>query len=154
MNNNQYNINNPNYKHGGKGTRLYNIWNNMKQRILNPNNKDYKNYGGRDITICNEWLEFIPFRDWSLSNGYADNLEIDRIDNNLGYSPENCQWITQKENMRKQPQVKLTQEIANEIRYLYNTNKHTQSKLAKKYNVTRQLINSIINNKSWKHLQN
>ena len=153
MNNNQYNINNPNYKHGGKGTRLYNIWNNMKQRILNPKNKDYKNYGGRGITICYEWLEFIPFRDWAMNNGYADNLEIDRINNNLGYSPENCQWITQKENMRKQSQVKLTQEIANEIRYLYNTNKYTQPKLAKKYNVTRQLINSIINNKSWKHLQ-
>ena len=138
-----------NLKHGGKGTRLYNIHHGIKLRILNKNNKDYKNYGGRGITICNEWLEFIPFRDWSLSNGYSENLVIDRKENDLGYSPENCQWITIKENSRKTRKVKLILEIANEIRELYKTGKYTQQELAEKYDVSQSLIWFTINNKRW-----
>lgn len=86
-------------KHGECFTRLYRTWHHMKGRCLNPKNKDYKDYGGRDITICTEWIEsYIIFRDWALSNGYVDNLEIDRIKNNEGYSPKNCRWVTHKEN--------------------------------------------------------
>ena len=95
---NKFETSKNNYKHGGCGTRLYRIWINIKNRCYDLNSKSYKDYGGRGIVVCNEWLEFIPFRDWSLSNGYSDNLEIDRIKNNLGYNPENCQWVTHKEN--------------------------------------------------------
>ena len=91
-----------NLKHNGRKEykRLYNIWKNMRKRCNNPNNIRYKDYGGRGIKICNEWDNFEEFKDWSLANGYSDNLEIDRIDNNKGYSPDNCRWVTTKTNNR------------------------------------------------------
>lgn len=88
-------------KHNMHKTRLYKIWNNMKQRVCNPNNKDFDSYGGKGIIICDEWKnDFLPFRDWALSNGYQDNLTIDRKDNNGNYGPENCRWTTQEVQSR------------------------------------------------------
>ena len=81
-----------------KVQRLYNIWKNMRQRCSNPNASGYKNYGGRGISICSDWDNFYVFQDWALSNGYEDNLEIDRIDSNSDYSPVNCRWVTKSFN--------------------------------------------------------
>ena len=67
----------------------------IKKRTLNSKHKDYVNYGGRGITICEEWLDVQNFYDWAMSNGYSDELSIDRIDNDGGYCPENCRWTTQ-----------------------------------------------------------
>lgn len=78
--------------------RLKSIYKNMKSRCYNPNVPCYKHYGGRGITICDEWLNsFDSFEQWALSNGYADSLTIDRIDNDKDYSPSNCRWVSQKE---------------------------------------------------------
>lgn len=89
---------NPSYKHGGSHSRLYVIWSNMKQRCLNPNATEYSAYGGRGITVCSEWLhDFKLFQGWALSHGYQDDLTIDRIDNDKGYSPDNCRWATKEQ---------------------------------------------------------
>jgi hypothetical protein len=82
-------------------TRLYNIWRGMKQRCNNPNHTSYHRYGGRGIKVCFQWEhDFNAFKCWTLRNGYADDLTIDRIDNDEGYNPGNCQWISKADNSK------------------------------------------------------
>lgn len=83
--------------HGMTGTRLYNIWRGMHDRCRRKRNHAYKNYGGRGISVCDEWADFSVFRDWALTSGYRDNLTIDRIDTDGDYCPANCRWSTYKE---------------------------------------------------------
>lgn len=85
-----------------KKTRLYRTRTNMKQRCYDRNNIAYHRYGGRGIEICDKWNNSYPaFKAWALANGYADNLTIDRIDNDGNYEPSNCQWLTRSENYNK-----------------------------------------------------
>lgn len=121
--------------HGMTGTRIHGVWRAMKDRCTRKSCKAYKNYGGRGITICDEWLGedgFQHFYDWSMSHGYRDDLTIDRIDNNGNYCPENCRWATYKEqgnNTRKNHFITydgLTMTIAQWERHL-NLNKGTIS---------------------------
>lgn len=72
----------------------------MRERCSNPNRKEWHNYGGRGISVCGEWEDFVVFRDWAQENGYADDLDLDRIDNDGDYEPENCRWVTRSENLR------------------------------------------------------
>jgi len=74
----------------------------MKGRCYNPNKEAYRRYGQRGIKICDEWKDdFTIFKDWALRSGYQGNLTIDRKDNDKGYYPSNCQWLTLAENVRK-----------------------------------------------------
>ena len=89
-----------NTKHGLYGTKIHSTYYNMKNRCYNPNYYLYKHYGGKGITVCDEWLGengLSNFYNWSLKNGYADDKSIDRIDNEKGYCPENCRWTTMKQ---------------------------------------------------------
>lgn len=84
-------------KHGMFGTRIYQIWANMKRRCNNPDNIKYKNYGGRGIIVCEEWnKDFMTFYNWAINNGYSDKLTIDRINVNGNYEPNNCRWTDMK----------------------------------------------------------
>ena len=98
------------YKHGLSHSRLDRILNGMIMRCHNPNRKEYKNYGGRGITVCDEWrTNRQSFYEWALNNGYSDVLTINRIDNNKGYCPENCKWVTMEVQRRnKRTNVLLT----------------------------------------------
>lgn len=80
---------------------LYGIWTNMKSRCYSPTAKYYPEYGGRGITVCDEWLNDFPaFESWARSSGYAKGLSIDRENNQLGYTPENCRWVTSTTQQR------------------------------------------------------
>ncbi len=82
-------------------TRLYNIWHGICQRCENPNSSRYHRYGGRGIKLYQPWRQYTSFAEWADNNGYADNLSIDRINNNGDYCPTNCQWISISENGKK-----------------------------------------------------
>jgi len=84
-----------NYKHGMRGSRIYGVWSEIKARCSRPSHPAYKWYGGRGITLCESWKDF---KNFLADMGNApDGLQIDRVDNNKGYSPDNCKWVTRKE---------------------------------------------------------
>ena len=87
-------------------TNLYHVWSSMKDRCRNKNNKYYERYGGRGISICEQWKEdFEEFKKWSYENGYAEGLSIDRRDNDGNYTPDNCRWVDQTTQNRNKSNV-------------------------------------------------
>lgn len=81
-------------KHGDYKNPLYAVWTSMKQRCYNPKAQEYKNYGGRGITVTPEWMDWLTFKEWAVSHGYEKGLSIERKDVNGNYEPSNCTWIT------------------------------------------------------------
>lgn len=106
-----------NTKHGLRHEHLYNTWAKMKARCYSRGCKDFVNYGGRGVVVCDEWCnDYVAFRDWALANGYCEDLTIDRIDVNGNYEPNNCRWATRAEqnnNKRNNRLIEFCGEVHN-----------------------------------------
>lgn len=140
-----------NTTHGMAHKRIYKIWTGMKHRCKNPKIHCAKYYFNKKIYVCEEWKnDFSIFMKWSLLNGYKNNLVIDRIKSEMGYCPENCRWVTTKINARNNSDVKLSMEIAREIRDIYSVGNITQADIGKQYNITQGHVGHIVNHRLWK----
>jgi hypothetical protein len=106
----------PSADESGKGTRLYNIWRGMRQRCGHfggGHAHDVAAYRNRGIAVCDPWrLAFAPFKEWAEANGYLDSLVLDRIDNDAGYGPHNCRWVTVQENNRHKRTTMTVDQVA------------------------------------------
>lgn len=120
-------------RHGMYGTRLYHIWNGLSGRCLNEKNKDYPNYGGRGITVCDEWRNPGNFLNWAFLSGYNVGLTLDRIDVNKGYSPDNCRWVTPARQQRNKRNNRLIE---------YNNEIHCVAEWAEITGISRRTIES------------
>lgn len=140
-----------NKKHGLKNHTLYRKWYGMKTRCSNSNYQNYDRYGGRGITICDEWLNsFESFYKWAVSNGFEEGLEIDRIDTNGNYGPSNCRFVTTTINNRNRSISKLSREKVLEIRnakILIPEIKHNEIALA--YGIHKSTVGQILRNEIW-----
>ena len=137
-----------NFKHGKRHTKLYRTWLNIRDRCNNPNNKQYKDYGGRGIIVCNDWNDFNNFEKWAIDNNYSSKLTIDRIDNNRGYSPDNCRWVTMKEqsyNKRDNVKMVATSPTGEE----YYVDRYTE--FIEEHGLTRCLVYACLKGKQHHH---
>lgn len=92
-------------QHGESKTRLYKRWMGIMQRCYNSSNSTYRFYGGRGIGVVKEWHDFLTFKEWALSTGFEESLELDRVNPDLDYGPDNCRWITKRENIKRSRRV-------------------------------------------------
>ena len=137
-----------NSTHGETKTPLYAVWRNMRQRCHDKNYPRYADWGGRGISICKEWDDFVAFKEWSLSSGYQPGLELDRENNDGNYAPENCRYVTSKENSRNRRSSKLNPMRVRVIGILLKRG-IKQNKIAEMYDVHPTMINRIVKQKAW-----
>lgn len=134
------------FVHGLKHTRLYDVWSSIKARCFNLKNEHYKDYGGRGIKMCDEWKnDFKVFYNWSIANGYNETAKkyectIDRIDNNKDYAPDNCRWVTQKEQCNNKRNNHLI---------TYNNETHTVMQWAEIIGIEYRILLNRINKYGW-----
>lgn len=103
-------------KHGASKTRLYRIWCQMRRRCSKPSDPSYKWYGAKGISVCDAWSYYPTFLTWSSNNGYREGLTIDRIDSAGNYTPENCRWITNEENVSRARRAKTGEDVTDQYR--------------------------------------
>lgn len=148
-------------KHNKTHTKLYSVYHNMKDRCFNKNNHTYHNYGGKNVTICNEWLGedgFMNFYNWAINSGYKEGLSIDRIDNDGNYDPNNCRWITISENTARSNKNTIRRK-ANKGKY-YGISPdgkfyvfENANKFAKEHNLNGANIRDVANKRKRTHKQ-
>ena len=138
--------------HGLSHHRLHNVWNGIEQRCNNLAHKAYANYGGRGINICDEWKnDFKIFYDFAMANGWKQGLQIDRINNNGDYEPNNCRFVTQIDNIRNSRAAKLTAREVLDIRSAFADKRFgfTRIELAIAYGIKKCQISNVISGRSW-----
>ena len=130
-----------NTKHGLEKHPLYCTWKNMKKRCNNPNASEYENYGGRGISVCEEWSNsFQNFYNWAINNGWSKELTIDRIDVNKNYCPENCRWAN----------IKIQMNNTTKNHYIkYNGDTYTLSTLSEHLNIPYNIVRYRLSNCKW-----
>ena len=127
-----------------KKQQLLSRFHNMKSRCYRTAHHNYKHYGGRGITICPGWLKNPQaFVDWALENAWTPELEIDRINNDGPYSPENCRFVTHKANVRNSRASKLTIPDIKGIKFLLGHTTLTHKDIAFKFDVDRATVTNI-----------
>ena len=135
--------------HGLSQLPIYKVWKSMKARCYRETDKRYSRYGGRGISVCNEWLHSPEaFIEWANKNGYSKGLSLDRIDNNSNYSPENCRFVSTAINNRNSSNVKLHDMEILKIKELY-ANGWKQIDIAERFCISQQTVSKIVNDKSW-----
>lgn len=127
---------------GRKRDRLYGVWAGMLTRTRNPNADNYKYYGGRGISVCDDWLRYENFRDWALNNGYDDMADhgkctIDRVDDDGDYCPNNCRWVSASVQANNQRSNKLL---------TYNGETHNIKEWSVKLNINYSTLKKYVRN--------
>lgn len=139
-----------NVRHGYHGTAIYNVWGKMVSRCQRENSTDWKHYGGRGISVCDEWRHHPDsFCRWASLTGYKKGLMLDRIDNDKGYSPENCRWVTMLESNRNKRTVYLDVDKAEEIK-LRSLSGQRGCDIADAMGIPRTAVYSVLEGRAWK----
>lgn len=128
----------------------------MMERCTNPNCVGYKRYGARGITVCQEWIDSPQaFVDWALANGFSPELQIDRIDNDKGYSPDNCRWVTARENIRNRSNSVITPTIAGQAKFLYQVEEITIKDIADYFGINKSTMANVLtpNETKWADIE-
>jgi hypothetical protein len=133
---------------GRSSHKLYIHWLCMHKRCNDPGRHNYKHYGGKGITVCDRWTNFWNFAA-DMEGPYFEGATLDRIDNEKDYSPDNCRWSTRLENNRKRKGIKLTVELADNIRVLYATKRWTQQAIADRFGITQKQVSYVVTGRSW-----
>jgi len=128
--------------------KISGVYHNMRNRCYNENSKDYKNYGGRGITIEESFSTLDKFFNWAVGNGYKEGLEIDRENNDNNYSMSNCRWVTKAENTRNRRVSVMTWELVSDIRFGIYKNM-TPQEVSDELNINRTTIDSVMRYKTW-----
>ncbi len=139
----------PKIKHGMRYTKVYGVWRGIKKRCYNKNAQNYKRYGGRGIGVCEEWRNsFVAFYK-DMGDKPFPEAQIDRINNDGNYEPDNCRWVTPADNKRNASSTKMTIQKANRLRELYNSGSVTIKNLSLAYDICYYTAYLIIKNKTW-----
>lgn len=129
--------------------KLYDVWKAMGYRCYNPNHSNYKNYGGRGVTVCDEWRKgFSQFREWAIPL-WGPGLQIDRIDNDGNYEPANCRFVTRKENCRNKRTNVLNPALVREIRAWHWMGVKNYAEIGRRVGVSPQVVHNVIVGGQW-----
>lgn len=145
-------------KHGEGGsnrntrTKLYQVWATMVSRCRWKAGPVFHHYGGRGITVCDAWRDFKAFRSWAIQNGYKEGLQIDRINNDAGYQPENCRWVPQQVNAQNKRVTKLSAAKVKAIRISHQAKIMTRKEMADFFGVCGETIRQVVCRETWSNV--
>jgi len=142
----------PSKTHGQAKTKLFRRWASIKDRCYNKNGKDYKNYGGRGITMCDEWFDFANFKKWFDANCKDESLTIDRVNTNKGYFPDNCRFATTIEQNRNKRTTVLNEVAVKAIRFCHYEMGKTIKQIAVAYKINHNTAYRAIVGTKWKEI--